>query len=95
MGSDFNKAIFVEEVQTRLVGWAQKAKQEVQQNQSSQGSLRNSSDVTIEIGSVERRGSVDRMTATPEERRGSVDRMTATPEDNDGIVPIDEEENAR
>ncbi|XP_058745290.1 MLO-like protein 1 [Vicia villosa] len=102
MGSDFNKAIFVEEIQTRLVGWAQKAKQGVQQNQSSQGSVHNSSDATIEMGSAERRGSVDRMstatpmTTTPEERRGSVDRMTATPEeDNDGIVAIDEEANVR
>ncbi|CAK8560122.1 unnamed protein product [Lathyrus sativus] len=91
MGSDFNKAIFVEEVQTRLISWARKAKQEVQ-NQSSQGSVRNSSDVNIEIGSIGRRGSVDRMITSPEERRRSVDRMATTPEEDDGIFPIDEEE---
>ncbi|CAJ2664807.1 unnamed protein product [Trifolium pratense] len=58
MGTHFKKAIFDDQVQARLVGWAQKAKKKGlrgdNNNQSAQGSSHNGAN--IQLGSVFRRG---------------------------------------
>ncbi|WJX86058.1 MLO-like protein 1, variant 2 [Trifolium repens] len=61
MGTHFKKAIFDEQVQARLVGWAQKAKKKGlrgDNNQSVQGSSHNGGSANIQLGSVFRRGPV-------------------------------------
>jgi mlo protein len=62
MGTHFKKAIFDEQVQARLVGWAQKAKKKGlrgdNNNQSVQGSSHNGGSANIQLGSVFRRGPV-------------------------------------
>lgn len=59
MGSNFKNAIFDEQVQVRLAGWAQKAKKKGlrgNNNQSGQGSSHdNGGNVGIQLGSAFRR----------------------------------------
>ncbi|XP_004510198.1 MLO-like protein 1 [Cicer arietinum] len=61
MGTHFKSVIFDEQVQARLVGWAQKAKKKGlrgDNNQSNQESAHHGSSVNIQLGSIFRRGSV-------------------------------------
>lgn len=53
MGTNFKSAIFDEQVQQRLVGWAQKAKKKGLRgdNHSGQGSSHNGGSIGIQLGS--------------------------------------------
>ncbi|KAK7287284.1 hypothetical protein RIF29_00492 [Crotalaria pallida] len=59
MGTHFKKAIFDEQVQARLVGWAQKAKKKGVKvdNQPGQGSSHNTAGAGVQLGSIFRRAS--------------------------------------
>ena len=59
MGTHFKRSIFDDQVQTRLIGWAQKAKKKGlrgDSNQSVQGSSHNGGSTNIQLGSMFRRG---------------------------------------
>ncbi|KAJ1427847.1 Mlo-related protein [Sesbania bispinosa] len=60
MGTHFKKAIFDEQVQARLVGWAQKVKKKglKGESQSGQGSSHNGAGNGIQLGSMFRRPSI-------------------------------------
>jgi len=58
MGTHYKNAIFDEQIQTRLLGWAQKAKKKGlrgNNNQAGEGSTHNGASSTIQLGSVFRR----------------------------------------
>lgn len=59
MGTHFKKAIFDEQVQARLVGWAQKAKKKGQRGDNSlSGQESSRAGAGIQLGSVFKRPSV-------------------------------------